>query len=206
MDFRKWQRVETGSAWIVSVDPILIKALAVSVGAVAAAAVTAAFQYAAKVREERRLLRVALVEADTKVAGAFGELIGRAHGRGRSELSEALVQALLAEGDLVDTVRLAYADHIRAATDKRKAIDQVLGDLPVTHPIGTDDMDATLHVLAALGRKHEILTRAARGAIEGRATWKPLPGGPELVTDLKRHEVWNGMGRVQRLLHPQRRP
>ncbi|WP_159031852.1 hypothetical protein [Streptomyces lydicus] len=187
-------------------DPTLVKALAGGIAVVAAAAVAAAFQYAAKVREERRLLRVALVEADTKVAGAFGELIGRSHGRGRSELSEALVQALLAEGDLVDTVRRAYADYIRAAPDKRKAITEVFGDLPVSHPIGTDDMDATLHVLAALGRKHDVLTRGARGALEGRAIWKPLPGATELIADLKKQEAWNRMGRMQRLLHPRRRP
>ncbi|WP_460106512.1 hypothetical protein [Streptomyces sp. YKOK-J1] len=188
------------------VDPTLVKALVAGIGVVAAATVTAVFQYAAKVREERRLLRVALVEADTKVAGAFGELIGRSHGRGRSELNDALVQSLLAEGELLDMIRQVYADHIRSASNKFKAVDQVLGQLPITHPIGTDDMDATLHVLAALGRKHDILTRAARGAVEGRQSWKPLPGGPELVEDLKKHERWHRTGRFRQLLRPWRRP
>jgi hypothetical protein len=189
-----------------TVDPTLVKALVGGIAVVAAAAVTALFQYAAKVREERRLLHVSLVEADTKVAGAFGELIGRSHGRGRSELSEALVQALLAEGVLLDTVRQVYADHIQTSSDKRNAVKQVLSDFPVSHPIGTDDMDATLQVLVALGRKHDVLTRAARGAVEGRQRWKPLPGSAELVADLKKHEEWNRMSRVARLLHPGRRP
>ncbi|MFF1651953.1 hypothetical protein [Streptomyces sp. NPDC058255] len=187
-------------------DPTLVKAAVGGIGVVAAAAVTAVFQYAAKVREERRLLRVSLVEADTKVAGTFGELIGRSHGRGRSELNDALVQALLADGELVETIRRTYADYIRGAPDKLAAVDRVFRDLPIAHPIGTDDMDATLQVLAALGRKHDILTRAARGAVEGRQAWKPLPNGVNLVEALKKQEKWNNMGRVMRLLHPRSRP
>ncbi|MFF7019382.1 hypothetical protein, partial [Streptomyces sp. NPDC008259] len=95
---------------------------------------------------------------------------------------------------------------IRTAPDKPAALREVLRSLPVTHPIGTDDMDATLQVLAALGRKHDILTRAALGAVEGRATWKPLPGAPELIADLKKHEKWNRMGTIKRLLNPRSRP
>ncbi|OLZ60748.1 hypothetical protein AV521_44865 [Streptomyces sp. IMTB 2501] len=151
-------------------------------------------------------MRVALVEADTKVAGTFGELIGRSHGRGKSELSDVLIQTLLAEGDLIDTIRQSYADHIRAAPDKLAAINEVFRGLPIAHPIGTDDMDATLQVLAALGRKHVILTRAARGAVEGRQSWKPLPGSVELIEDLKKHEKWNQMGRIWRLFHLRSRP
>ncbi|MFF0429563.1 hypothetical protein ACFYUJ_34960 [Streptomyces sp. NPDC004520] len=187
-------------------NPTLTTVLVTALGVVTAATVTALFQFAAKVREERRLLRVALVEADTKAAGAFGDLIGRSHGRGSSELNEALVQALLADGVLVDAIRQVYADHIQAAPDKIKAVNHVLGQLPITHPVGADDMDATLRVLAALGLKHEVLTRAARGAIEGRARWKPLPDGPELVKALQNQEKWNRMGRLARLLQPWRRP
>ncbi|MFJ2107026.1 hypothetical protein ACIOHH_20825 [Streptomyces microflavus] len=197
-----WQLVSFDAG----VDPNLVKALVGGIAVVSAAAVTAVLQYAAKVREERRLLRVSLVEADTKVAGAFGELIGRSHGRGRSEMSEALVQALFTEGELADTVKETYAEWIRTAPDKPAALREVLRSLPITHPIGTDDMDATLQVLAALGRKHDILTRAALGAVEGRATWKPLPGAPGLIADLKKHEKWNRMGRIKRLLNPRSRP
>ncbi|MFI1092893.1 hypothetical protein [Streptomyces sp. NPDC020917] len=187
-------------------DPALTKTLIGAVATVAVAAVTAGFQYSAKLREERRLLRIAIVEADAKVAATFGELIGRSHGRGRSELSDELIRVLLADGVLLDTIRQVYSDRIRNAPDSSAMVRQVLGELPIAHPIGTDDMDATLRVLAALGDKHEELTSAARGAVEGRASWKPLTDGPDLVLALKKREKWNRRSRLGKIRHFRERP
>jgi hypothetical protein len=189
-----------------AVDPTLTKTLIGAVATVAIATVTAGFQYAAKLREERRLLRVALVEADTKAAGTFGDLIGRSHGRGQSHLSEELIRALLSQGVLLETIQQVYSDRIRQAADQPNEVKNVLRELTITYPIGVDDMDATLRVLVALGRKHEVLTSAARGAVEGRATWQPLSDGQTLIAELKKSEEWNRMGRIARILHPSKRP
>lgn len=189
-----------------AMDPILTKTLIGSVATVTVAIVTAGFQHAGKLREERRLLRIALVEADTKVAGTFGELIGRSHGRGRSELSDELIRVLLADGILLDTIRQVYSDRIQNATDSSAMVRRVLDDLPITHSIGTDDMDATLRVLAALGHKHDVLTNAARGAVEGRSSWKPISDGPDLAAALRKRENWNRMSRVAKIRHLRQRP
>lgn len=86
-------------------DPKVIAAVVTGIATITAALLVAILQFAAKLREEQRLARVALVEADARVAAAFVSLMTRAHARGESVLSEGALEPLLREGALADVLR-----------------------------------------------------------------------------------------------------
>ncbi|MER7723585.1 hypothetical protein [Streptomyces sp. NPDC096323] len=171
-------------------EPVVTVALVAGSASIAGAAIAASFQYASKVREEKRLARLAQIEADTRIADAFATLMGKAHGRGETHLSEAALPILF-EGELLEEVQKSLT---RIVTGQSEYAAEARADRALdvatlrTVGIGKADMDAAIQVIAQLGLKHSLLTRPAWVGLIGRNEFQSVHGCSELVTRLKQFE------------------
>ncbi|MGW2227267.1 hypothetical protein [Streptomyces formicae] len=157
---------------------------------VAGAAIAASFQYASKAREEKRLARLAQIEADTRIAEAFASLMGKAHGRGETHLSEAALPILF-EGELLKEIRKSLTGIVtgRSQHGAEARADRALDVATLrTVGVGVADMDAAVQVIAQLGMRHPLLTRAAWVGIEGRNKFQTVNGATDLIERLQKTE------------------
>ncbi|MEV8224702.1 hypothetical protein AB0P41_01255 [Streptomyces sp. NPDC079167] len=171
-------------------EPVVTVAVVAGSASIAGAAIAASFQYASKAREEKRLARLAQIEADTRIADAFATLMGKAHGRGQTHLSEAALPILF-EGELLDETRNALTRIVTGQSEHRAEAraDRALDVATLrTVGVGKADMDAAIQVIAQLGLKHSLLTRPAWVGLEGRNEFQPVHECSELVTRLKQFE------------------
>lgn len=181
---------------------------------VAGAFIAACLQYISKAREERRLAQVSQVEADTRVAASFTTLMSKAHARGDNVLSEAVAEALLADGPLVEQIRSELTSQVanQVDWDALGRIDQVLDTATVrTYAVGTAEQEAAIQVVVALGLQHAFLTRAARVAVERRHAITPVDDYTRVVKALEEREQYDSRrfrrgrtGRAGYWLHRQR--
>ncbi|QKW44270.1 hypothetical protein [Streptomyces microflavus] len=158
-------------------DPKTAGAIVTAVATVTAAVLVATFQFAAKMREERRLARVALVEADARIAASFVDLMSRAHARGTSELSVSATEVVLQTGPLVDQLRSQLASQLTGPTDPvlLKRVDDVLDVLQLrVHAVGFAEQEAAMQAVVALGLQHPLLTQAAFTGLKDRNSFHPV--------------------------------
>ncbi|MEV8352394.1 hypothetical protein ACFVTT_04345 [Streptomyces niveus] len=180
-------------------EPVVTVAVVAGSASIGGAAIAASFQYASKVREEKRLARLAQIEADTRIADAFATLMGKAHGRGETHLSEAALPILF-EGELLDEVRRSLARIVTGQADhaSEARADRALDVATLrTVGVGKADTDAAIQLIAQLGLKHPLLTRPALVGLEGRNEFQPVNGCLELVMRLKKFEE-EEVARLQR--------
>lgn len=180
-----------GRRIVTVVEAIIVVAIVGGTASVAGAAIAASLQYASKVREEKRLARLAQIEADTRIAEAFASLMGKAHGRGDTHLSEAALPILF-EGDLLDEVRRSLTRIVTGNSqhEAEARADRALDVATLrTVGVGVADMDAAIQVIAQLGLRHPLLTRAAWVGIEGRNKFQPVNGAVGLVARLQKAEA-----------------
>ncbi|MFJ5653771.1 hypothetical protein ACIQD5_10655 [Streptomyces microflavus] len=158
-------------------DPKTAGTIVTAVATVTAAVLVATFQFAAKMREERRLARVALVEADARIAASFVDLMSRAHARGTSELSVSATEVVLQTGPLVDQLRSQLASQLTGPTDPvlLKRVDDVLDVLQLrVHAVGFAEQEAAMQAVVALGLQHPLLTQAAFTGLKDRNSFHPV--------------------------------
>jgi hypothetical protein len=171
-------------------EPVLVVAAIAGTASITAAALAASFQYMGKVREERRLAQLAQIEADTRIADSFASLMGKAHGRGETHLSEGALPIIL-DGELLDAVRdsLGRALTGQAGYSVEARVDRILDIVALrTVGVGKADMNAAIQVIAELGMRHPLLTRAARVGIMGRHEFEPVTDYADLVARLQEVE------------------
>jgi hypothetical protein len=171
-------------------EPVLAVAAIAGSASITAAALAASFQYLGKAREERRLAQLAQIEADTRIAESFAALMAKAHGRGETHLSEGALSIILDGellGDVRDSLRRALSGQADYSTEAR--VDRVLDLVTLrTVSVGKADMNAAIQVIAELGLKHPLLTRAARVGIVGRHEFEPVADYRNLVARLQEME------------------
>ncbi|MEV4583242.1 hypothetical protein AB0K16_59560 [Nonomuraea jabiensis] len=169
-------------------------AITVAIIAALGAFVTACVQYVSKVREEKRLAQLAQVEMDTRIAASFAALMSRAHGRGETVLSESTAQGILQDGGaFTQQVQETLAKVARGeeGPEAVRRVDLALETSLRTYGVGTADMDAAIQVIAALGLRHPILTRAAVVGVRGRNEFRPVDGAAEIIDALQRREAYD---------------
>ena len=125
-----------------------------------------------KAKEEERLRRGLALEVDLRVAQAFSELMGRAHGRGpHYQFSEAAT-ALVSTDVVQDLVSRAGQGDPGAPEGIRRILSAAIVDAPV----GAADMDATAQLIAALAERYALLRPAAKTGLRGRHGFQPVEG------------------------------
>jgi hypothetical protein len=145
-------------------------------------------------REERRLTRVALVEADARIASSFVSLMTRAHARGDSVLSEGALEPLLQEGALVDALRIQLAGQITGPTDPEllKRIDNALDAVQLrVHTVGGAEQEAAMQAVVALGLQHPFLTQAALTGLQGRNAYHSVANFDAAEGALKARQAYD---------------
>jgi hypothetical protein len=124
-----------------------------------------------KQQEEERLQLALALEADLRVAQAFSELMGRAHGRGPAVHFPEVANRLV-DSDLGQSL-------LKAAPDPGDAPGQQLGGLlrnaaVVSTPVGEADMDVAAQLIAALATRYPLLRPAAEVGLRGRHAFAPV--------------------------------
>lgn len=114
----------------------------------------------AKVAEENRLAVANRAELDVRLLTLFTELMGKAHARGLSILSESTVSKIIEQqGSLSPSSLSELKELLEACT--------------VVYPVGTAEQDATIAAIAELGGKYELLRFPAERALETIRNFKP---------------------------------
>jgi hypothetical protein len=124
-----------------------------TVGAATIAAIPVYRQFKLRVSEENRLAVANRAELDVRLLTLFAELMGKAHARGPSMLSESTVTKIVEQqGSLAPTSLSELKDLLEACT--------------VVYPVGAAEQDAAIAAIAELGCKYEVLRFPAERALE----------------------------------------
>jgi hypothetical protein len=131
-----------------------------TVGAATIAAIPVYRQFKLKVAEENRLAVANRAELDVRLLTLFTELMGKAHARGLSILSESTVTKIIEQqGSLSPSSLSELVELLEACT--------------VVYPVGTAEQDAAIAAIAELGGKYELLRFPAERALETIRNFKP---------------------------------
>ena len=148
--------------------------------AVPAATIAAAFLAARPVfREirlkeeaEKRLAEAGQVESDARLLATFVELMGKAHSRGTTTLSESAVEGMINRWDPKHPLGL-------------EELNNLVGAAVATHPVGAAEAEAAIAAVAELGSRYEVLRGPAIAGLESIATWhKKSPALPKALAKL----------------------
>ena len=131
-----------------------------TVGAAAIAAIPVYRQFKLRVAEENRLAVANRAELDVRLLTLFTELMGKAHARESSMLSESTITKIVEQqGPLSPSSLSELKELLKACT--------------VVYPVGSAEQDAAIAAIAELGFKYEVLRFPAERALEEIKSFKP---------------------------------
>jgi len=129
-----------------------------TVAAAAVAAIPVYRQYRFQVAESGRLAEATRAEVDVRLLTLFVSLMGKAHARGDSGVSESAVQAALAPG----------SPFAPATPDE---LTEIVEHARYTLPVGFDEQEAAIAAVAELGVRYDVLRTPALVGLRGLAKW-----------------------------------
>ena len=131
-----------------------------TVGAATIAAIPVYRQFKLRVAEENRLAVANRAELDVRLLTLFTELMGKAHARGPSILSESAVTKIMEQqGPLTPSSLSELKELLEACT--------------VVYPVGSAEQDAAIAAIGELGWKYEVLRSPAERALETIKSYRP---------------------------------
>ncbi|WP_433571946.1 hypothetical protein [Streptomyces sp. CA-251247] len=159
-------------------DPKITTAVVTGAATIAAAVLVAIFQFTGKWREERRLARIGVAEADARIATSFVQLMSRAHARGEPVVTDgSFLEALLQTGLLADQLRANLGAQVQGSLDVTalQRVDMILDAVQIRTPaVGAAEQEAAMQAVVALGLQHSFLTYAALTGLRDRHAFKPV--------------------------------